>query len=327
MTQANNRKLLNIDLYKKLFLARHAEDYIIKYYSEDEMKTPMHMSYGEEANAVGVIHALDALDQVISTYRSHAIFLTKTNDPDLFFLELYGKQNRIAGGKSGSMHLADPAKGHMGSTAIVSSGISVSVGIAFANQYKNNGHISCSFFGDGALDEGSFWESLNLACLMKIPVLFVCEDNDLAVHTRSKMLQGYNSIDQVVAKFNMQVFSTNTTDVEVIYELTKQAIESIRTKGTPAFLRLKCYRNLEHVGINEDFDAGYRSKDEFLEWQKKDCVKIQRQKLLDLGFPNDEIAEIEQEIDQKLKSSVENAKAAPFPHPEELYPPMFPLCL
>ena len=323
MTQANDRKLLNIDLYKKLFLIRHAEEYIIKYYPEDEMKTPMHMSFGEEANAVGVIHALDVLDQVISTYRSHAIFLAKTNDLGLFFLELYGKQNRIAGGKSGSMHLADPEKGHMGSTAIVSSGISVSVGLAFANQYKKNSHISCSFFGDGALDEGSFWESINLACLMKIPVLFVCEDNDLAVHTRSKKRQGYNSIDHVVAKFNIEVFSTTTTDVEVIYDLAKQAIESIRTKGTPAFLRLKCYRYLEHVGINEDFDAGYRSKDEYLEWEKKDCVKIQRQKLLDLNIPNDEITKIEQDTDQKIKSSIENAKAAPFPHPKELYRGVF----
>jgi TPP-dependent pyruvate/acetoin dehydrogenase alpha subunit len=312
-----------MDLYRKLFLARRAEEYIIKYYAEDEMKTPMHMSFGEEANAVGVIHALDAFDQVISTYRSHAIFLAKTDDPELFFLELYGKQNRIAGGKSGSMHLADPEKGHMGSTAIVSSGISVSVGIAFANQYKNNNHISCSFFGDGATDEGSFWESLNMACLMKVPVLFVCEDNGLAVHTSSYMRQGYDSIDQVVAQYEIEVFSNETTDVEIIYDLAKQAIRSIRTKGMPAFLRLKCYRNLEHVGINEDFDAGYRSRDEYLEWAKKDCVKIQRQKLLDLNISNTEIVKIEQSIDQRIKSSLENAKAAPFPNPEELYRGVF----
>ncbi|MCJ7531964.1 MAG: thiamine pyrophosphate-dependent dehydrogenase E1 component subunit alpha [Anaerolineales bacterium] len=323
MSQADHRKLINVELYKKLFLARHAEEYIIKHYPEDEMKTPMHMSYGEEANAVGVIYALDPTDQVVCTYRSHAIFLAKTNDPELFFLELYGKQNRIASGKSGSMHLADPEKGHMGSTAIVSSGISVSVGIAFANQYKKNGNISCSFFGDGALDEGSFWESLNLACLKKIPVLFVCEDNDLAVHTRTEKRQGYDSIDQVVAQFNIDVFSTETTDVEIVHDLAKKAIDSIKTKGRPAFLRLKCYRYLEHVGIYEDFDAGYRSKDEFLNWQKRDCVKIQRQKLLDLGVSEEEIMAIEQEIDKKIKLSVEKARAAPFPHPEELYRGVF----
>ena len=323
MEHSDFKKALNITLYKKLFLARHAEKYIIKHYPEDEMKTPMHMSYGEEANAVGVIHALDVKDQVVCTYRSHAIFLSKTNNLELFFLELYGKQNRVASGKSGSMHLADPDNGHMYSTAIVASGISVSVGIAFANKFKNNGLISCTFFGDGALDEGTFWESLNMACLKQLPVLFVCEDNDFAVHTRTKNRQGYDSIDNVVLQFNIETFSSDSTDAEVIYNMASKAIHSIKTKNRPAFLRLKCYRYLEHVGIYEDFDAAYRSKEEFNKWYKNDCVKLQRKKLLENNIPKIVVEQIEKEIDERIRISVEQAKAAPFPQPQDLYKGVF----
>ncbi len=316
-------KELNLALYEKLFLARRSEEYIIKYYPEDEMKTPMHMSLGEEANAVGVIHTLKPDDQVVCSYRSHAIFLAKTQDTDKFFAELYGKVTGTAEGKSGSMHLADPGKGHICSTAIVGSGISVAVGIGFANLLKKNGNISCAFFGDGATDEGTFWESLNLACLKELPVLFVCEDNGFAVHTCCATRQGYDSIDKIVAGYNCDLFFTDSTDVEVIYNLAQKAIESIREKHRPAFLRIRCYRYLEHVGINEDFDAGYRSKEEFLEWQARDCVKIQRQKLLDNGIAEKEISALENVLDKRIEESIMKAKATPFPQPADLYRGVF----
>ena len=323
MSLNNFDRELNITLYEKLFLARRSEEYIIKYYPEDEMKTPMHMSMGEEANAVGVIHALKADDQVVCSYRSHAIFLAKTRDTDKFFGELYGKVTGTAEGKSGSMHLADPEKGHICSTAIVGSGISVAVGIGFANLMKKNGNISCAFFGDGAMDEGTFWESINLACLKELPVLFICEDNGFAVHTCCATRQGYESIDKILAGFNCDLFFTDSTDVEVIYQLAQKAIDSIKTKNRPAFLRIKCYRYLEHVGINEDFDAGYRSKEKYLEWYKKDCVKIQRQKLLDNGIAENEITKLEKNIDEKIEASIQKAKTAPFPQPQELYRGVF----
>jgi TPP-dependent pyruvate/acetoin dehydrogenase alpha subunit len=221
------------------------------------------------------------------------------------------------------MHLAAPDKGHMCSSAIVASCIPVAVGAAFANNWKKNGQISCVFFGDGALDEGVFWESLNVACLMELPVLFVCEDNDLAVHTPKHSRQGYKSITDIVSQFDCVLFETDSTEVETIYQLSLKAAESIRTKKKPAFLYLKCYRYLEHVGINEDFQAGYRSKTEFEEWYERDALVQQREKLIGDGMVEAEIQKIESRIEARIEKSVKRAKEAPFPKPSELYRGVF----
>lgn len=314
---------LSFKLYKKLYLTRRAEEFIIKYYSEDEMKTPMHMSMGQEAISVGVCHALGSEDQILTSYRSHASFLAKTGDTDIFFAELYGKESGTAQGKAGSMHLSDHARGHLGSSGIVATGIPIAAGVAYANKMKGNGQICCVFFGDGAPDEGAFWESLNVACLMQLPVIFICEDNGFAVHTSKQSRQGYKSITDVVSNFECNVFKDDTTDVEQIHRLTLDAIESINKTHKPAFVHLKCYRYLEHVGIHEDFDAGYRSKSVFMEWYKRDCVTTQRRRLIDDGHAETEVKLAEQQIDEQIKSSITRAKAAPFPKLEDLYKGVF----
>ncbi len=315
--------MLNLDLYKKLYLARRAEEKIREHYMEDEMKTPMHMSMGEEAIAVGVCHALKAEDQVLATYRSHAIYLAKTQKIDDFFAEMYGKDTALLKGKGGSMHMCAPESGFMGTSAIVASIIPVAVGAAFANKQKGNGKLVTVFFGDGAVDEGAFWESLNVACLMKLPVLFVCEDNGFAVHTATSKRQGYASITDIVSKFNCNVSKESTTDTEVIYKLTCQAIKLIKTTQMPCFMHLRYYRYLEHVGVNEDFDAGYRSREEFEEWYKKDPVNSQRKKLLQQGIKEEEIIKLEREIDNQIENSIRLAKEAPFAGVSELYKGVF----
>lgn len=314
---------LSLDLYKKICLIRKAEEFIIKHYPEDEMKTPMHMSMGQEAIAVGVCHALRPEDQIFASYRSHAAFLAKTEDTDRFFAELYGRESGTAKGKAGSMHLAAAEKGHMYSSAIVASCIPVAVGAAFANKQKKNGRVSCVFFGDGALDEGAFWESLNAACAMKVPVLFICEDNGLAVHTPGHIRQGYKSIVDIVSNFACTIWSKDTTDVEIIYRLAQEAIASIRKTGKPAFLYLKCYRYLEHVGICEDFSAGYRSKSEWDEWFKRDSFGLQRKRLVENGCSEDTVGKVERQIERQIENSIKRAKEAPFPKPEELYRGVF----
>lgn len=314
---------LSFDLYKKLYMARRAEEFIIKHYPEDDMKTPMHMSMGQEAIAVGVCYALGPGGQIFASYRSHAAFLAKTEDTNIFFAELYGKKSGTAQGKSGSMHLAFPDKGHMCSSAIVASVIPVAVGAAFVNKQKRNGKISCVFFGDGALDEGVFWESVNVACLMKLPILFVCEDNGFAVHTPTNVRQGYKSIVDIVSRFECNVFYEATTDVEGIYQLALNAIHSTKTTEKPAFLHLRCYRYLEHVGINEDFGAGYRSKIEFEHWNRRDSLVVQRERLINLGYTEDDILQVERLIDQQIQYSIGQAREAPFPEPEELYKGVF----
>ncbi len=315
---------LSLKLYKKLYLIRRAEKAIIDNYNDDEMKTPMHMSMGEEAIVAGVCHALGENSQVFGTYRSHALYLAKTGETDKFFAEMYGKITGMAKGKAGSMHLSFPEKGFMGSSAIVASNIPVAVGTAFANKFKKNNKITAVFFGDGAIDEGSFWESLNVACLMKLPILFVCEDNSLAVHTSASVRHGYKSIADVVDKFNCNVFRKNSTDVEVIYKLACDAVKSVKVKKMPAFLYLNYYRYLEHVGINEDFDAGYRSRKEFEKWHKKDPISLQREKILSFRtITEKDIIELEKKIDNQVEKSIKSAKKAPLAGIGEIYKDIF----
>lgn len=314
---------LELELYKKLYLIRQAEEKICEHYAADEMKTPMHMSMGEEAITVGICHALKEEDQVFGTYRSHAIYLAKTGDTDDFFAEMYGKDTSLLKGKGGSMHLCAPEYGFMGTSAIVASIIPVAVGAAFANKRQGNGKLAAVFFGDGAVDEGNFWESLNVACLMKLPVLFVCEDNGFAVHTPTSKRQGYKSITDIVSRFNCNVLQEKTTDVATIYKLTHEAIKLIKTTQMPCFMHLRYYRYLEHVGVNEDFDAGYRSRAEFEEWYKKDPIKLQREKILSHSIGEAEVLRVEKEIDSKVENSLKLAKEAPFAEDNELYRGVF----
>jgi len=236
-----------------------------------------------------------------------------------FFGEMYGKVTGATKGRGGSMHLAQPSAGIMMTSAVVGTTIPVAVGAALANVYMKNNKIVVSFFGDGAIDEGVFWESLNFACLKKLPILFVCEDNDLAIHSRAKERSGHKQIVEVISGFYCHSGASSTTDVYEIYKMTEKMLANMQKSGMPGFLHLKYYRYLEHVGVNEDFEAGYRSRKELLPWLKVDPVKTQREKLLTLGLKEKEISVLEKEIDTKIEKSIEKAKKAPFPKPKELF--------
>jgi acetoin:2,6-dichlorophenolindophenol oxidoreductase subunit alpha len=301
---------LNIQLYRTMYLIRRAEEAIRENYPKDEMKTPMHMSMGEEAIVAGVCQALRADDQVLGTYRSHGLYLAKTGQTDCFFAEMYGKETGCAIGKAGSMHLSAPDYGLLCCSAIVASSIPVALGAALANIYQGNGKRVAVFFGDGAVDAGVFWESMNFACLKQLPILFVCEDNAFAVHTHREKRHGFDSVNRVVSRFNCNVFEESTTDAEVIYDATSRALQVMNENKMPCFLRFHYYRYLEHVGIYEDFEAGYRSKQEYSKWLKQDPIKVQRDKLLSTGMPLDELMSLEKEIDSRVQMSVESARDA-----------------
>lgn len=316
MTQRNQ---LNEDLYRKAYLVRAAEEKIRKHYLEDEMKTPVHLSVGEEAIVSGVCHALTSSDKIFGTYRGHGIYLALTGETDKFFAELFGKQTGIAKGKSGSMHLFSIEHGFLGSSAIVGASIPAAVGASFAMKFKKKCGVVAVFFGDGAIEEGAFWESLNVSCLMKLPVLFVYEDNGLAIHSHIKNRQSFQSIADVLSQFPCHVFQEETTDPEIIYQLTRHAIDKIKTHQRPSLIHVKYYRYYEHVGIHPDFKFGYRSEDEFRQWFKKDPIHLQRNKLISLGISEERILEIENKIHRQIERSFSMAKEAPFPAEGELY--------
>ena len=319
----NKRRQLNIDLYKKLYLIRRAEQGIIDNYATDAMKTPMHMSMGEEAIVAGVCQALKKTDQVLGTYRSHALYLAKTSETHKFFAEMYGKITGIAGGKAGSMHLSSPENGYLMSSAVVATTIPVAVGVAYANKLRKTNAITAVFFGDGAIEGGVFWESLNFACLKRTPVIFVCEDNGFAVHTDQWTRHGYDSIDKIVSQFDCLSFKSSSTDAGVIYDIAANAIQEAKKKKKPAFLHFNYYRYLEHVGVNEDFDAGYRSKKEFYKWYKVDPILVARKKLIADGLNEENVQKIEQKINERVVLAINAAEKAPFPSKEKLYEDIF----
>jgi TPP-dependent pyruvate/acetoin dehydrogenase alpha subunit len=309
----------NIALYQTMYLIRTCEEKIRAYYPSDKIKTPVHLSIGQEAIVTGVIHELKSEDQVFGTYRNHGIYLAKSGNTDSFFGEMFGRVSGEFKGKAGSMHLSSPENGFMGSSAIVATTIPLSLGCAFVNQQKKNGRLTAVFFGDGATDEGVFWESLNFACLKKIPLMFICEDNGLAIHSKTSERQGYRSITNIVNQFDCHVIKSQSTDPEVIADLTAKGISHIYKNSGPVFFHFKYYRYLEHVGINEDFESGYRSRKEFKRWNKVDPISLQRAKLIKYGLKEIFIQEIENKILEKIEKSIALASKAPFPPETDLY--------
>ena len=309
---------LSKELYRKIYLIRMVEEKVREIYPSDVMKTPVHLSLGEESIVAGVCQALAPEDQVYGTYRTHALYLAKGGDLDDFFIELYGKSPGVAEGKAGSMHLSYPDAGFMASSAIVASIIPVALGAAFAAKYKGEDRITAVFFGDGAMEEGAFWESLNVAGLKKLPLLMVCQNNGLAIHAHIKDRQAFR-ISEAVKPFGLNVYSDETTDPERIFHTAREAIRFIKETGTPCFMHLKYHRYLEHVGVNEDYCFGYRCKDDYAHWYDADPVKVQRESLAAAGLDQEEIRSIEEAVDRMIEMSIEKAVAAGFPETGRLF--------
>ena len=317
-------KATSIRLFKSLFLARRSEEYIVKHYPENRMRTPMHMSMGQEFVSVGVCSALEGKADVFASYRSHAAFLAQTHDTDLFFSELYGRTSGTGEGKGGSMHLAAPDQGHLLSSGVVATQIPVAVGAAFANTQLRTGRTSVVFFGDGAADAGVFWESVNAAALYRLPVMFVCEDNGYAVDTPREARQVSNSLAEAVKSFGADTYEDDSGDVESVYVLAKGAAEKAHRDRRPAFLNIKCCRYLEHVGIGEDWNWGYRDRATVeRDWISRDALKVQRARLASHQVTESAIAAMEEEIDTAIRASVKRASEAPIPTPDRLHAGVF----
>tara|TARA_B100000315_G_scaffold256493_2_gene302537 strand:+ start:2157 stop:3128 length:972 start_codon:yes stop_codon:yes gene_type:complete len=310
-------------LYRKLVLIRQAEEKVREEYGNDAMKTPVHLSIGQEAIPVGVLFGLPETTKCFGTYRNHALYLMLTDDTDGFFAELYGKATGVGRGKVGSMHLSAPESGLVATSAIVGTTIPLAVGAAFAAKYKKLDDVAIAFFGDGALEEGSFWESINFACLHRLRILFVCEDNNLAIHASAGERQGFRSISETVEGFECHCGSGDGSDVQEVSMVTRQIVERMAEQPKPGFLHLTYFRFLEHVGIAEDFNAGYRSRPAFAEMISLDPVLRFEKALLEKECSGDDLRAIRMEVDGKIAKSIQAAKLAPFPAPSELYTDVF----
>ena len=281
---------------------------IIQLYPSDRIQSPVHLSIGQEAVAAGACAALRPNDLVFGSYRSHAFYLAKGGNLRQMFAELYGKATGCCGGKAGSMHLAAPEVGFMGASAIVASTIPHAVGAALAARRRDTDQITVAVFGDGATEEGVYHESLNFAALHHLPVLFLCENNGLAVHSRIDARQAYDIVDHAETYGIATRVCAQGNDPRAVYETIADAVRLVRDDGRPCLVVCDTYRQMEHVGIGDDHHVGYRSPSAADAWRRTDPL------LLDAA----RVARFTPDILREIDDAVAFAESSPWPGAEHL---------
>ena len=305
--------------YRSLYRIRQVEEEIARIYPSDKIKSPVHLSIGQEAISVGVCESLQPQDIVFGSYRGHALYLAKGGDLKGMIAELYGKSTGVGQGKGGSMHLIDTQAGVMGMSAIVATTIPQAIGYAYALKVQKKDSIVASFFGDGATEEGAFHESMNFACLKKLPIIFICENNSYAIHSHQRERQPMNTICARARAYGMPAKKFEDDDVITIYESIKQAAHEVRnTDSGPRFFECPTYRWRAHVGPHEDFQYEYRSREEAEPWYQRDQVRRIGEQLEPAVRQR-----VEAEVEAEIREAFEFAEDSAFPGDEELYSHVF----
>lgn len=308
-------------LLKDMKRIRFVEEGIAQRYSGGKMRCPTHLSTGQEASAVGVATALKKDDLVVSTHRAHAHYLAKGGDIKAMLAEIYGKVAGCAGGKGGSMHLIDKTVGFVGSTAIVGNSIPIGVGLALSLQLKRSHQIAVAFFGDGAVEEGVFYESLNFSAVRKLPILFVCENNFYSVYSPLSVRQPKDrKIYEIVDAIGVASTITDGNNIEDSFQRAAEAVQYIRNGNGPFFLELTTYRWREHCGPNFDNSIGYRTEEEFQTWRKKDPIQNFEKILLERGtITQEEIEVMNKDLLSEINNAFEYAENSSFPTEDAAY--------
>lgn len=307
-----------MELLRSMSRIRRVEEAIAIRYAEQEMRCPMHLCIGQEAIAVGVCAAMNPGDLVFSNHRAHGHYLAKGGDLNAMVAELYGRATGCCGGRGGSMHLIDLAVGFMGSTPIVGGTVPLAVGSAWAASLQNSGKVTVVFFGDGCFEEGVVHESLNFASLHKLPVVFVCENNDFSVYTKRRERQPVRPIYKVAEAQGMTACAGNGNDVEQVLALARDAVNRARQGLGPQFLEFGTYRWREHCGPDFDDSLGYRSIAE-IEAGIKDCPIARYSERLTANDPScrSAIEQWEAELATEIEAAFEFALASRKPTSED----------
>lgn len=313
------------DLLYQMKRIRAVEEAIAEKYSEWKMRCPTHLCTGQESVAVGTCVQLNKDDFAVSTHRAHGHYLAKGGDMKRMIAEIYGKAAGCSSGKGGSMHIIDESIGFKGSTSIVGGTIPVGTGLGLSIRLNDTKQVSCVFFGDGATEEGVFYESINFAALRKLPVLYICENNLYSVYSPLSVRQpsGRNIVDLVKC---MGVASDrgDGNDVLNVYEKVRQAIDYIKEGKGPFFLEFTTYRWREHCGPNFDNDLGYRTYEEYEEWLERDPIALLEIRLRrEKKISEIEVKKMNLMIAEEVNNAFDYAEKSPFPAPEEAYTQLY----
>ena len=311
-----NSDLLN-RIYYILKKIRLVEEKIAQEYPLNEIRCPTHLSIGQEGVPAALSTLINENDYAVSTHRGHAHYLSKGGDLKRMIAELYGKKTGCSGGKGGSMHLIDKEKGFMGTSAIVGNSIPLGVGLALSIKLQQKNNLCCIFLGDGAIEEGVFYESLNFAVLKNLPVLFICENNLYSVYSSLSVRQPKGrSIASLAKAIGSKVAHGDGNNVLEARQKLNNIITEIRSGEFKTwFIEFDTYRWREHCGYQYDNHIGYRDEEEFLFWKERDPIEVFKKELGNVvDFKT---------IDKSLKIEIEEAfriaKSDPFPSPEEVF--------
>ncbi len=308
------------ELYFAMLRIRRVQERIESLYVQDEMRTPVHLCIGQEAVAVGVCHNLSENDYLSSNHRGHGHYLAKGGNLRAMIAELYCKTTGCSKGFGGSMHLIDTKVGHMGSSSIVGSGIPIGTGLGLSIKMKGTNQVSVIFLGDGASEEGVFYESINFAMLKKLPVLFVIEDNKWSVcsHVKNRQI-GDNVFLKGVPDEHLLTAVVDGNDVLLVYETIEKTLKRARNHLGPSLIKCETYRILGHAGCAEQDLNNYRSSSEINYWKSKCPIMNLRSVLYDLDILNEEEeALIEHRIKIEIDESFDFAMKSPFPSQNNL---------
>lgn len=312
---------LSLKLFRTMYRIRAVEEEIARRYTEGKMRCPVHLSIGQESIPAAFAESINTTDFAVSTHRGHAHYLAKGGNLNAMIAEIYGKATGCAKGKGGSMHLIDLGVNFMGTSAIVGNSIPVGVGLALSAQLKGTNQISCVFLGDGAVEEGVFYESVNFAAVRQLPVLFICENNLYSVYSPLSVRQpNGRSIAKMVEAMGLKVAIGDGDDVLSTHNIIKNAVTEIRNGSGPQFLEFSTYRWREHCGPHFDNKIGYRTEQEFLAWQERDPLRRLEQDFQQMpSSVFKKVEDIKAQITVDIKEAFDGAESAPFPLQSEAY--------
>jgi pyruvate dehydrogenase E1 component alpha subunit len=306
----------HLDLLQQMLRIRRFEERCAQLYQAEKIRGFLHLYIGEEAVAVGVISSLHSDDAVVATYREHGQALARGMDPGAVMAEMYGKVEGCSRGRGGSMHLFDASRRFFGGNAIVGGGLPLAVGLALADRIRGQQGVTAVFFGEGAVAEGEFHESMNLAALWDLPVLFCCENNLYAMGTALERSESQTRLTLKAASYEMPAWEVDGMDVLAVEDAARKAIESVRSGGGPHFLELQTFRFRAHSMFDPEL---YRSRGEVENWKKRDPLELFKNRLMTDGTLGEEGWEaMERQVAEEIDAAVAFAEAGTWEPVEEL---------
>ncbi|NOL32197.1 thiamine pyrophosphate-dependent dehydrogenase E1 component subunit alpha [Bacillus altitudinis] len=302
--QISHEKLA--DLYKQMWLVRYFDEKVDQFFAKGLIHGTTHLCVGQEASAVGSIAVLKDEDKIVSTHRGHGHCIAKGAEVNKMMAELFGRETGYCKGKGGSMHIADLEKGNLGANGIVGGGIPLATGAALTSKMKKEGFVVLCFFGDGATNEGSFHEALNLASIWDLPVVFICENNQYGMSGPVKEMINIEDISTRAKSYGMPGKTVDGNDMVEIMNTVDEAVSRARAGEGPSLIEMKTYR---WKGHSKSDAKKYRTREEETEWRQKDGIKRFKSLLMELDVLTEEQAvRLQEEAKQEIEASVEFAK-------------------